>query len=149
MPINVEYYKKFPIVLRSALLKGEVAFPDSLNKEYDSLIVYRGVRYNSIKTEITKDDFCSNVEQMLKNPVIVADTEDISSYSCSCYLEVDAIRLYAKFPRKNKAIAKGVITKEFGPIDINNDTSHIDLYLFDNVDPSNNFEVVERWRKNG
>lgn len=59
------------------------------------------------------------------------------------------MRVCAKFPRKNKAIAKGIIQKEYGPIDINNATSHVDWYLFDEIDPSEKFEVVEKWEKNG
>ena len=59
------------------------------------------------------------------------------------------MRTLAKFPRKNKAIAKGKIKKEFGPIDVNNKTSHIDLYLFEGIDPSDEFEVIEEWEKNG
>lgn len=73
----------------------------------------------------------------------------ISSYSCSCFLNLEEMHMNAKFPRKNKAIAKGVIRKEFGPIDINNDTSHVDLYLYEDVDPSDEFEVVEEWGENG
>lgn len=51
--------------------------------------------------------------------------------------------MYAKFPRKNKAIAKGLIKQEDGPIDIDDSTSHVNLYLFENVDLSDRFEVVE------
>ena len=79
----------------------------------------------------------------------MADDSKISSYSCSCFLNVDELHMQTKFPSKNKAIAKGIIKKEFGPIDVNEGTSHVDLYLFDNVDPSSGFEVVEVWEKNG
>ena len=44
---------------------------------------------------------------------------------------------------------QGKIKKEFGPIDVNNKTSHIDLYLFEGIDPSDEFEVIEEWEKNG
>lgn len=74
---------------------------------------------------------------------------NVSSYSCSCYLNIDAMHIYAKFPRENKAIARGTIQKEIGPIDINENTSHVDLYLFAGIDPSGKFEVVEKWENNG
>lgn len=149
MMMNLEYYNRFPITLKSALLSGRVKFPDSLQREYNDLCVYRGVKYTAEKTVIDRTDFLSNVERKKESPLVVADDSKISSYSCSCFLNIDEMRIQAKFPRKSKAIAKGVIKSEFGPIDINEDTSHVDLYLFDNVDPSSGFEVVEKWEKNG
>lgn len=81
--------------------------------------------------------------------MIAADDSDISHYSCSVYTNLDEIHQQAKFPRKNKAVARGIIKKSFGPINMSKETSHIDLFLFDNVDPSNEFEVIEIWEKNG
>lgn len=149
MLLNVDYYNRFPNVLKNALINEIVKFPDSLQDEYQELVVYRGVSYSKNKTVIDKSDFLSNIERNLRNPMVPADFDNISSYSCSCYLDIDAMRICAKFPRKNKAIAKGVIQKEFGPIDIDADTSHVDLYLFDGIDPSEKFEVIEKWEKNG
>lgn len=149
MLLNLEYYNRFPTTLKRALLSGRVMFPDSLQREYNDLYVYRAVKYTAEKTAIDKSDFLSYIELKKKNPLIVADDSKISSYSCSCFLNMDEMHLQTKFPSKKKAIAKGVIKNEFGPIDINEDTSHVDLYLYDNVDPSSEFEVVEKWEKNG
>ena len=145
---GIEYYSRFPGVLRKALLEGKVAFPYSMQVDYDELCVYRGVKYNSQKTAIDKSDFLSYMEQD-RNPMRPVDDTDISSYSCSCFLNMDEIRVCAKFPRKNKAIARGIIKKEYGPININTKTSHVDLYLYKEVDPSREFEVVEKWEENG
>lgn len=57
--------------------------------------------------------------------------------------------MLTKFPSRNKAIARGLIKQEFGPIDVSEKTSHVDLYLYNNIDPSDEFEVVEKWEKNG
>ncbi len=149
MSFDMEYYNRFPTVLKNALINGTVKFPDSLQCEYEDLVVYRGVSYSKNKTTIDKSDFLSNMERNLINPMVPVDSKNISSYSCSCYLNIDEMRMCAKFPRKNKAIAKGIIQKEFGPIDINHATSHVDWYLFDEIDPSEKFEVVEKWEKNG
>lgn len=74
-----------------------------------------------------KSDFCSNIERHLANSMVPADDHDIGSYSCSCFMDIDQLHLIAKFPRKNFAIAKGMIT----------------------VDPSGEFEVIEKWEQNG
>lgn len=149
MLFDVDYYSRFPAILQDALINKKIEFPDSLQCEYKDLVVYRGVSYSKDKAIIDKSDFLSNMERNQINPMVPVESDQISSYSCSCYLNMDDMRIYAKFPRKNKAIAKGTIQKEFGPIDINTDTSHVDLYLFDKIDPSEKFEVVEKWEKNG
>lgn len=149
MAVDIEYYNRFPDLLKRALLDGKVLFPPTLIREYDDMLVYRGVSYNKNKTQIDKSDFISNIELKTKNPMIVAFEDQISSYSCSCYLDIEAIRFFARFPRKNKAVAKGKIRKEYGPIDINQDTSHVDLYLFEGIDPSDGFEVIEKWEESG
>lgn len=149
MLLGLEYYNRFPAVLKNALISGKVSFPSSIQHEYSNMAVYRGVSYSKTKTTIEKNDFLSNMERHLQNPMVPVDDEKIDDYSCSCYLDIEELRMRAKFPRKNKAIAKGVIRNEFGPIVINQKTSHVDLYLFDDIDPSAEFEVVERWEKNG
>lgn len=62
---------------------------------------------------------------------------------------MDEMHQQTKFPNKNKAIAKGIIKCEYGPIVINELTSHVDWYLYNNVDPSKEFEVIEKWEENG
>ena len=147
--LDIEYYNRFPLCLKNALLSGRVKFPSDIQKEYEDLVAYRGVKYSNNKTNIEKSDFFSNMERNALNPMVPADADAISSYSCSCFLDIDEMRIHAKFPRKNAAIAKGIIRKDFGPIDINTDTLHVNLYLFDGIDPSNEFEVIEKWEKNG
>lgn len=106
-------------------------------------IVYRGVRYNKNKREIVLADFESNIERKLKNPSVYADEDDIEYYGCSCYEKMEAIKKFANYPRKNYAIAKGIVKKSFGPICRNKSTTHINLFLFKDIDPSEYFKVVE------
>lgn len=147
--LTLEYYNRFPRILRDALISEKVSFPDSLQHEYEELCVFRGVKYTETKTAIDKSDFLSHIERQKNNPMIVADDRKISSYSCSFFKNMEEMHQQTKFPTKNKAIAKGVIKSEFGPIDINEETSHVDLFLYDNADPSSEFEVIEKWEKNG
>ncbi len=149
MARDLEYYNRFPGLLKNALIKGKVIFPDTLICEYSDMEVYRAVSYTKEKTRIDKSDFASKMELKLNNPMVVAFEDEVTSYSCSCFLNMEQMRIHAKFPRRNKAIAKGIIKKEYGPIDKNNDTSHVDSYLFEDVDPSDGFEVIEKWEKNG
>lgn len=146
---NLEYYKRFPVILRKALTEGKVIFPNTIKKDYSDICVYRGVKYNISKIEIDRTDFLSYMELKENNPMIMADETKINSYSCSCFLNLSELHMQTKFPSKNKAIAKGIIKQEYGPIDINEDTSHVDLFLFEDVDPSCEFEVIEKWEKNG
>ncbi|MBR1702181.1 MAG: hypothetical protein IJ716_09540 [Lachnospiraceae bacterium] len=147
--METECYNKFPKVLRDALRNEKVMFPQTLRWEYEDMAVYRGIRYTKQKSFVDKSDFCSNIERHLANSMVPADDHDIGSYSCSCFMDIDQLRLIANFPRKNYAIAKGMIKKEFGPIDVNDETSHVHLFLYENVDPSGEFEVIEKWEQNG
>lgn len=146
---KLEYYNKFPNILKKALLNNKVKFPETLQYNYDNLYVYRAVQYTNKKRTIERSDFSSYMELKEKNPMIVADENNIECYSCSFFKNIEEMHIRTKFPSKNKAVAKGIIKKEFGPININESTSHIDLYLFKNIDISKEFEVFELWEKNG
>lgn len=147
--LTLEYYNKFPTVLRDALKCGKVQFPNSLQCRYEELSVFRGVKYTKNKTEIEKSDFFSQIERKKINPMVMADDSNIADYSCSVYINLEELHQRTKFPNKSMAIAKGTIKNVFGPINMNKKTSHIDLFLFNNVNPSNEFEVIEIWGKNG
>lgn len=55
--LTLEYYDRFPTILRNALTCGKVQFPDALQCEYEELSVFRGVKYTKDKTTIDKSDF--------------------------------------------------------------------------------------------
>ena len=78
MSFDMEYYNRFPTVLKNALINGTVKFPDSLQYEYEDLVVYRGVSYSKNKTTIDKSDFLSNMERNLINPMVPVDSKNIS-----------------------------------------------------------------------
>lgn len=141
--MSAEYYKKFPKILQNSLIKKQVQFPEDLITEYDDMEVYRGIKYNNNKKDITLEDFSSHIERAMKNPSIAVDKNKIEYYACSCFQNFDYLKKYGNFPRKNYAIAKGILKMEYGPITQNKNTSHINLFLFKNVDPSKNFKVVE------
>lgn len=90
------------------------------------MAVFRGVKYTENKTGIDRSDFLSHVERRNNNPMFLADDTKISSYGCSFFMNMDVMHQLTKFPSKNKA-----------------------MFLFNNADPSSEFEVVEKWEKNG
>ena len=87
--LTKEYYNKFPTILKDALKNKKVVFPNSLQYKYEQLHVFRGVKYTKTKTAIDKSDFFSHIER--NNPMIVADDNNISSYSCSFFMNIEAI----------------------------------------------------------
>lgn len=147
MEIDKTYYNRFPTVLRDALLNGRVAFPKSLQIQYEDTQVYRGVKYNQKKTDIDKTDFYSHAER--NNPSIPYDPDQITSYGCSCFMDLEEMHMITKFPTKNKAIAKGMIRQQYGPCDISKENSHVNIFLYVDADISKEFEVIEKCKKNG
>ena len=136
---RIEYYKRFPAVLKRALIDGKVNLPDNLLKEFQTIIAYRGIRFKKGEKEsVEKSDFLSQVERNIPG----ANYDDIGEYSCSCFENIDELRVSYKLPRKNKGIAKGKIKCENGPI-VQDEGTHIHWFLYDNVDPSQDFEVYE------
>lgn len=133
-----EYYLKFPSVLRKALQSKTVTLPEKLKYEYEPLRVFRGIRYKEGKKEIIdKSDFLSQAERNLPN----TDFTDIGSYSCSCFEDVEELILSYSLPRKNKAIAKGIMTCTLGARLDDPDRTHRHWFLYDEADPSDDFEV--------
>lgn len=133
-----EYYDRFPTVLRKALNERKVKFPETLEKNYDSVVAFRGIRFiNDRKEAVDKSDFLSQAERRLPG----VDYEDIGEYSCSCFENIDELLIAFSLPRKNKGIAKGKIRCENGPIIREKEGTHIHWFLYDEIDPSEEFEV--------
>lgn len=134
----MEYYGHFPSVLRNALEKGLVVFPDNLEKKFEPIEVYRGIRYKiGEKEKSMKEDFLSQMERNLPG----YDPTEIESYSCSCFEDKQELINAMHMPRKNKKIACGHICADYGPCVKEKESSHIHWYLFEGVDPSDDFEV--------
>lgn len=140
--MDKEFYLKFPCVLKSALLKGEVAFDEAHTLiEYSKIDVYRGItREKDDNSEISKDDFLSYAE--LGRKPARGRKADIGWYSCSFYTEKDELELALKLPRFNKKISKGFIKKENGPIRKSEKDSHIHCWLYEDSDVEKAFKVV-------
>lgn len=132
------YFMKFPSVLRKALQSNKVRLPQTLQKEYEPLRVFRGIRYKLGEKEcVEKADFLSQAERNLPG----TDFDDLGSYSCSCFEDVKELELSFKLPRKNKGIAEGIMKCENGARLDDNEGTHKHWFLYDEVDPSCDFRV--------
>lgn len=141
--MDASYFLKFPSVLKKVLQDKTVTFPKELQQEYKPIHVFRGIRYViGEKEEIDKTDFLSQAERNLPG----TDFEDIGSYSCSCFEDVEELVLAYQLPRKNKCISDGMMKCELGPLwnDLDDEwETHRHWFLYENVDPSNDFKVYE------
>lgn len=133
------YYEKFPDVLKNALKENKVTFPTELQKRYKDIdVVYRGIRLVKGKKEsIDRTDFLSQAERKLPD----TDYEDIGSYSCSCFEDLEELELAFKLSRKNKAIAIGRIREINGPIWKNKEDSHIHWFLYKDANAVEDFHI--------
>ncbi len=84
-------------------------------------------------------DFYSQAERNLPG----IDFDDIGNYSCSFFEKIEDIWEVLHYPRKNKKIAKGVIYDKDGPIIKEIGWSHIHCFLYEGVELSDRFEVIE------
>ena len=141
-----EYYRQFPRVLRDALMNGTVSFPEDLRKNYECREVFRMVKYTSEKRQIDQSDFWSQVEN--KVPGLTSENySDIRYYSCSLFGDYKEAELALHLPRRNKRLARGTIIDSYGPCLFEVDTSHVHLFLYDGINPSDRFEVILDERK--
>lgn len=89
------------------------------------------------KESIDRTDFLSQAERKLPD----TDYEDIGSYSCSCFEDLEELELAFKLPRKNKAIAIGRIREINGPIWKNKEDSHIHWFLYKDANAVEDFHI--------
>lgn len=143
-------YNKFPSVLKNALKNEGLEFPEETQYEYKPIITFRGIqRAQEIKDSeidsfvICWDDFKSYAE-LGKKPR-GCNTNNASYYSCSLFLSEEPLKAALKLPKPNKIICKGKIIDDYGPVYINYDTGHVDLWLYKNATPEKNFHVIKRW----
>lgn len=139
----LEIYNKFPAVLRSKLISKEIALPDETQFEYESFLAFRGiVREPGDNTPLNKDDMRSYYELGKKPRGGQRDDKNPSSYSVSLYRSYDDIAAVFHFPRPRKKLAQGYVHAAGGPKYCSTSDSHVDWWLYENVDLSS-FKIRE------
>ena len=124
-----------------------ITLPETLVTEYERFLVYRGVKINTKKTAIDKTDFESQIERKLRRMPTVPLSEiegarDWGKYSCSCFTEPDELNLALRLPAKGKRVAAGLVDEETGAYILNDGSTHVHWFIYDNKDPSQEFELV-------
>lgn len=139
-----EFYDKFPCVLRKSLKGGSVNSPEDMKKEFREFTAYRGItRKGSVEIQINKNDFLSQMEKFRDGKIPRGiNSNDIGYYSCSLFLNKQALNTAMKLPRSNLYIIKGYVTSSKGVVSINNGTHHVNWWLYKDTDPSNDFKIL-------
>lgn len=128
-----ENYFKFPSIIREKAKRGEFSFPEGTLFVYEPFQAYRGVvRDDDDFKEVSRDDFLSYAE--LGKHVRGMNEDDPSYFSASLSLNKASVENALRFPRKGWKIAVGKVYKEVGPVKINCETEHVDLWLYDGVE---------------
>lgn len=150
--MNEKLSSKFPSVLREALEKGIVSFPDDVLEHYDSFKAYRVIRRKKSEPilPLKNEDFYSQMEKYKNNSSIrnvgnnskKIDETNIGNYSCSFFTSGDRLNEAMSLPRRNTRVIYGRIKQEYGFVRKNKETSHVDLWIFDGLQ-INKFDFEE------
>lgn len=141
MQLEKELYSKFPVFLKTKLLNEEIAFPDTVQFEYDKILTYRAVnRSISDNHEITLNDFKSyfELQKFPKSKVpkgVRSDfTNDPHYYGVSSFLKKEIVEQLMKFPNPKKKMAVGYVYSEGGPQETKD--QHVCWWLYEGADVS-------------
>ena len=131
----LQIYNKFPAVLRSKLIDKEIALPSGTQFAYEKFLAFRAIeRKTDDNTPVNKKDMLSHYE-LAKNPRgRKLDEKNPSSYAASLFKDYADIAMCFKFPNPKKKLAHGYVYAEGGPQCGRATDSHIDWWLYEDVD---------------
>lgn len=138
-----EYYLRFPSVLKEAIKKYNIDFPEKTQWDYDPQTAFRGFRREIDEDIHLQDrDFFSYAELGKKARGQKYSEKDIEWYSCSCYRSKSELEAGLNLPRAKWRISRGKIRNNKGCICINKSTGHIHWWIYENANPAEDFEVI-------
>ncbi len=139
---RLELYNKFPAVLRDKLNAKEFDFPEGTQFIYESFQAYRLIsREEDDDTPLNRNDMRS-YHDLGRVPRGGTKSHPACIYSVSLFREYDDIVNALKLPRPRKKFAQGFVFAEGGPQCCSETTSHVDWWLYEDVDLSN-FKIRE------
>lgn len=133
---------KFTSALEEALEKGLVTLPSAIQDHYpETCKVFRKVKD---ATTLQKTDFLSQIEVSRlpgHNSYQKISIYDIENYSCSFFSDLASLYMLFSLPPHNKKIVSGTLREEFGQILQEQNTTHIQCWLYDDADLATIFKV--------
>lgn len=140
---EVEYYNKFPAVLKSKLINKEIRFPSGTQFEYEPILAYRGLtRKINDNTPVNANDMISYYDMKRKPRGMVVDENDARSYAISLFKTIDMLKMCWKFPRPNKKLARGYVYMNGGP-QYTDDKEHISWWLYEEDVDFSSFKIED------
>ncbi|WNY25245.1 hypothetical protein [Methanolapillus millepedarum] len=139
--MDENYYLRFPSILKGALIERTVTFGDDVQFRYEPILAYRVIkREHGNEMSVHRSDFKSKVE-ILKEERRGGnvDENNISHYSCSLFQDLEILKTVMRLPGPSRKIIQGFVTDSYGPCLMSD--SHVDWWLFEQADPSFEFEV--------
>lgn len=137
----MSYYKKFPVILQSKLINGELTFPSKTKFIYEPILAYRVIcRDKDDYSPVRREDLNSYYENKIIPRGCNVD-RGISYYSASLYKSFDMLKQSFKFPRPSKKLARGYVHMKGGPQYTDRKT-HIDWWLYENAE-IDGFEIIK------
>lgn len=136
---RLEYYDKFPAIIKKQLVEGVFCFPKGTQFEYSPFIAYRSIeREDNDDSPTNREDMRTHPELGRKKP---RNVPEWNWYSTSLFTDVEELKQKMKFPRPNSKIVFGEVRAEGGPHYISAETSHVSWWLFEDADVSH-FEYL-------
>lgn len=138
---NIVFYDKFPVLLREALKKGEVFFPEGIEIDYVPFPAFRMVfREEGDNTPVSRNDFCSYAE-LGKKPRGM-DIDNIGRYSASLYRTRQSVVNALKLPRPGKKLIEGLVYSKGGPC-YKGGNEHVDWWLYEETKEVTGFVIID------
>lgn len=139
----LEIYNKFPVLLRSRLMAKEIELPEGTQFEYEKFMAFRGIlREPDDNTPLNIEDMRSYYELGKKPRGMWINANDPCLHSVSLFRSLEDVAAAFHFPKPGKKLAQGNVFAEGGPQYSSTVSSHVDWWLYENVDFSD-FEIRE------
>ena len=128
-------------------MDGKISIPKNIDYIYGAIEAYRAIDVNDNKRSIIQSDFESRAEKAIRENKFKSLPKGLTSYGCSCFFTerklLEKVKdLKNQIDKGERRIARGILKFRNGPILTNNDTGHIDWFLFKNADVVGDFEFV-------
>lgn len=131
---KLEYYDKFPAIIKKQLVEGVFCFPKGTEFKYPLFIAYRSIeREDGDDSPISREDMRTHPELGRQKPRNVLEWD---WYSTSLFTDVEELKQRLHFPKPKSKIVVGNVIAEGGPCYRKPASSHVSWWLFEDADVS-------------